>query len=120
MAPMPCGVYLGSISPGLAGALCGELDLGVGDHDGLVQALGAQLVHAAQRMAMMGEWRWPPRDYRGREWALTCKDKTQRTVYSFSFWWDWVVFCRRNAAACGVSMRTLDRAMWQWSNERGR
>ena len=46
--------------------------------------------------------------------------KTQRTVYTFSFWWEWVVFCRRTATACGVSMRTLDRAMWQWSNERGR
>ena len=55
--------------------------------------------HAAQRMAMMGEWRWPPRDYRGREWELTCKDKTQRTVswsniskaFPVAEWSSWVI-----------------------------
>jgi uroporphyrinogen decarboxylase len=40
---VPCDVYLGRISPGLADALCRELGLRVGDHDGLVQALGAHV-----------------------------------------------------------------------------
>ena len=55
--------------------------------------------HAAQRMAMMAEWRWPPRDYRGREWELTCKDKTLRTVswsniskaFPVAEWSEWVI-----------------------------
>jgi PAS domain S-box-containing protein len=55
--------------------------------------------HAAQRMAMMAEWRWPPRDYRGREWELTCKDKTLRTVswsniskaFPVAEWSSWVI-----------------------------
>jgi PAS domain S-box-containing protein len=55
--------------------------------------------HAAQRMAMMAEWRWPPRDYRGREWELTCKDNTVRTVswsniskaFPVADWSSWVI-----------------------------
>lgn len=43
VAPVPCDVYLGSISTVLAGALCGELGVPVGDHDSLVRALGAHL-----------------------------------------------------------------------------
>ena len=55
--------------------------------------------HATQRMAMMAEWRWPPRDYRGREWELTCKDNTVRTVswsniskaFPVADWSSWVI-----------------------------
>ena len=55
--------------------------------------------HAAQRMAMMAEWRWPRRDYRGREWEVTCKDKTLRTVswsniskaFPVADWSSWVI-----------------------------
>ena len=54
---------------------------------------------AAQRMAMMAEWRWPSRDYRGREWKLTCKDSTVRTVswsniskaFPVADWSSWVI-----------------------------
>jgi two-component system cell cycle sensor histidine kinase/response regulator CckA len=54
---------------------------------------------AAQRMVMMAEWRWPPRDYRGREWELTCKDNTVRTVswsniskaFPVADWSSWVI-----------------------------
>ena len=53
----------------------------------------------AQRMAMMAEWRWPPCDYRGREWELTCKDNTVRTVswsniskaFPVADWSSWVI-----------------------------
>jgi hypothetical protein len=38
-------------------------------------------------------------------------------VYEFSFWWEYTQFCRKLAAEAGVSMRTLDRALWQYSKE---
>jgi hypothetical protein len=39
--------------------------------------------------------------------------------YSFGLWWDYVTTCRALAHEFHVSMRTLDRALWQWSKERG-
>jgi PAS domain S-box-containing protein len=55
--------------------------------------------HTAQRIVMMAEWRWPARDYRGREWELACKDNTVRTVswsniskaFPVSNWSSWVI-----------------------------
>jgi hypothetical protein len=37
--------------------------------------------------------------------------------YSFSFWWEYVEFCRTVAKRNSVDMRTLDRALWQYSKE---
>ena len=37
--------------------------------------------------------------------------------YSFGFWWPYVEFCRSVAARANVDMRTLDRALWQYSKE---
>ncbi len=37
--------------------------------------------------------------------------------YSFSFWEKYVDFCRNIANENEVSMRTLDRALWQYSRE---
>jgi hypothetical protein len=37
--------------------------------------------------------------------------------YSFEFWMPYVEFCRRVALDNGVDMRTLDRALWQYSKE---
>ena len=37
--------------------------------------------------------------------------------YSFSFWWDYVSFCRDVASRNDVDMRTLDKALWQYSKE---
>lgn len=37
--------------------------------------------------------------------------------YRFRFWWTYVRFCRDLANRCGVDMRTLDRALWQYSKE---
>jgi hypothetical protein len=39
------------------------------------------------------------------------------TYYSFEFWWAYTRECRALAERAGVSMRTLDRALWQYSNE---
>ena len=38
-------------------------------------------------------------------------------VYTFDFWWDYTKYCRTLALENGVSMRTLDRALWQYSKE---
>lgn len=38
--------------------------------------------------------------------------------YEFHFWWDYVYFCRTLAQRNTVSVRTLDRALWQYSYER--
>ena len=39
--------------------------------------------------------------------------------YTFSFWWDYVDFCRKLSRRAKVDMRTLDRALWQFSKENG-
>ncbi len=41
----------------------------------------------------------------------------QNDDYSFSFWWDYVEFCRDVANRNKVDMRTLDKALWQYSKE---
>lgn len=38
--------------------------------------------------------------------------------YDFAFWWAYVVECRRLAQEAKVPMRTLDRALWEWSKTR--
>jgi hypothetical protein len=40
--------------------------------------------------------------------------------YDFSFWSDYVDYCRTLARKCGVTVRTLDRALWQYSSEKQR
>jgi hypothetical protein len=40
--------------------------------------------------------------------------------YTFDFWWPYVEFCRKTAEEAGVDMRTLDRALWQYSKENQR
>ena len=41
------------------------------------------------------------------------------TEYSFSFWWKYVETCRSLSSTLGVSMRTVDRALWQYSKKNG-
>ncbi len=43
-----------------------------------------------------------------------------RSVYPVSFWLGYLTACRELAARCGVSLRTLDKALWQHSKERAR
>lgn len=38
--------------------------------------------------------------------------------YDFDLWWRYTECCRRLAARLNVTMRTLDRALWQYSKER--
>jgi len=39
-------------------------------------------------------------------------------LYTFGFWKEYVEFCRAMAVDCRVSMRVLDRALWQFSKEK--
>ena len=42
------------------------------------------------------------------------------TCYSFKFWWQYVQTCRDIAQQQAVDMRTLDRALWQYSKDNQR
>lgn len=57
---------------------------------------------------------YPILDFRAI-WSLNSQ---QPSAYTFHFWWEYVVCCRTIAKRNGVSMRTLDRALWQYSKER--
>jgi hypothetical protein len=56
---------------------------------------------------------YPILDYR----ALWSVGLEVPNIYSFDFWWIYAEFCRKTAHAHGVKMRTLDRALWQFSKE---
>jgi hypothetical protein len=47
-------------------------------------------------------------------WSLSISGPS---VYDFSFWDGYVQICRNIARDMGISMRTLDRALWQFSKE---
>ena len=50
--------------------------------------------------------------------ALESLGVAARTVYPVSFWLEYLEACRALARANGVSIRTLDKALWQHSKER--
>jgi hypothetical protein len=58
--------------------------------------------------------KYPVLDYRAL-WSLRCRPPAQ---YSFPFWWEYTSFMRELHERTGLSMRTLDRALWQYSKER--
>jgi hypothetical protein len=49
--------------------------------------------------------------------ALQSLGSRGRSVYPVSFWLDYLAACRSLAAEHGVSLRILDRALWQHSKE---
>lgn len=49
-------------------------------------------------------------------WSLGIDDPNPG-LYDFDFWWAYTQTCRELAAQSGVTMRTLDRALWQHSKE---
>jgi hypothetical protein len=51
--------------------------------------------------------------------ALESLGVKARSVYPVSFWLAYLDVCRTLAAGAGVSIRTLDKALWQHSKERG-
>jgi hypothetical protein len=50
--------------------------------------------------------------------ALEALGVRSRSTYPISFWLEYLAACRALAVECGVSIRTLDKALWQWSKER--
>jgi len=73
---------------------------------GVAYPTASTLVHFAHRD------RYPILDVRAL-WSLGLAQAPQS--YSFGFWWDYVLTCRSLATAAGIEMRTLDRALWQYS-----
>jgi hypothetical protein len=49
--------------------------------------------------------------------ALAALGVTGRSSYPVPFWLDYLRACRTLAATHGVSLRTLDKALWQYSKE---
>ncbi len=37
--------------------------------------------------------------------------------YTFGYWWEYTQYCRQLHEKCGVTMRDLDRALWQYAKE---
>lgn len=58
--------------------------------------------------------RWPIFDYRAF-WSLSQDDPAGH--YTFSLWDEYTRFIRGLADSAGVSMRSLDRALWAYSKE---
>jgi len=56
---------------------------------------------------------YPILDFRAL-WSLGIETEVD---YDFDFWWEYTQFCRALAKESGLSMRVLDRALWQYSNE---
>jgi hypothetical protein len=50
--------------------------------------------------------------------ALESLGVKPRSQYPVSFWLGYLEACRELARRCGVSLRTLDKALWQHSKER--
>jgi hypothetical protein len=59
------------------------------------------------------EDKYPIIDYR----ALETLGEEKPSVYSFKFWWKYVECCRKLADKTGFDMRTIDKALWQYSVE---
>ena len=52
--------------------------------------------------------------------ALESLGVKPRSTYPVSFWLEYLDACRELAARAGVSIRTLDKALWQYSKELSR
>jgi hypothetical protein len=50
--------------------------------------------------------------------ALQSLGVKPRSQYPVAFWLGYLEACRALAVECEVSIRTLDKALWQWSKER--
>lgn len=57
---------------------------------------------------------YPIHDYRAL-WSLGIEESEK--LHRHLFWQEYTQYCRMLAADVGVSMRTLDRALWQYSKE---
>lgn len=85
---------------------------------GVQMPTASVLLHLASsdpRSAVTADKAYPIIDFRAL-WCLNCEKRRD----TFKFWWDYVQACRALAVECGVSMRDLDRALWEYSNQNQR
>lgn len=57
---------------------------------------------------------YPVIDFRAL-WSLGIDKRPQ--FYTFDYWWGYTEYCRELALKHGVTMRVMDRALWQYSKE---
>ncbi len=75
--------------------------------DGILWPSASAILHLFHNQS------YPILDFRAL-WSVGVEVPKQ---YSFAFWWTYVEFCRIIAKRNSVDMRTLDRALWQYSKE---
>jgi len=75
--------------------------------DGVDWPTASVLLHFCDRQP------YPVLDFRAL-WSLGI---SHPPTYTFEFWWAYASFTRQLAASSGESMRTVDRALWQYSKE---
>jgi hypothetical protein len=80
----------------------------------LLELVGVGVPTASTLLYFAFPDRYPILDVR----ALESLGVTPRSQYPLSFWLGYLDACRELAARCGVSLRTLDKALWQHSKER--
>jgi hypothetical protein len=85
--------------------------------DALVDLHGVRLPTASVLLHLARPRLFPIIDFRAL-WSLGIDEPL--AYHSFRFWWAYVQACRALATDAGVSMRRLDRALWQYSKERQR
>jgi hypothetical protein len=74
---------------------------------------GVEWPTASVILHFCGKDRYPIFDFRAL-WSLRTDVPKQ---YDFDLWWAYTNFCRRLADQAGVTMRMLDRALWQYSKK---
>jgi hypothetical protein len=83
----------------------------------LVGLHGVQLPTASVLLHLAQPKLFPIIDFRAL-WSLGIDEAP--VYYGFNFWWKYTLACRALAAYAKVSMRRLDRALWQYSKQNQR
>lgn len=58
--------------------------------------------------------KYPILDFRAI-WSLGIK--TPPIQYDFKFWWEYVIYCRNLSEKSNLDMRTIDKALWAYSDK---
>lgn len=74
---------------------------------------GVQWPTASVILHLFHQDKYPILDFR----ALWSSSLAVPNQYHFDYWWSYVGFCRSISEETHVDMRTLDRALWQYSKE---
>jgi hypothetical protein len=77
---------------------------------------GIRLGHPGVLLHFAFPDRYPIIDWR----AVESLGEHEQASYPMRYWLSYVDTCRRLAKEAGVTMRVLDKALWQYSRERSR